>query len=288
MPIIETENISHIYSKNTPFERRALDGVSFYVEKNEFVGIIGHTGSGKSTLVQHLNGLLKPSEGRVFIDGKDIWQNSAEVSKYRYKVGLAFQYPEHQLFEETVYKDIAFGPKNLKLSDDEIHERVIFAMEFVGLSENLLDKSPFELSGGQKRRAAIAGIIAMKPDVLILDEPTAGLDPQGAKEILSKISEYRRKNGTSVVLVTHNMADIAENCDRIYVMNKSKIAMQGTADEIFSRYSELSKIDLDVPQITKVFLHLKEAGIDTKTNIYSVSNAKQEVLRLLKAGGKNA
>lgn len=283
MEAVKVQNLTYIYSSGTPFESRALDSVDLSIEKGDFVGIIGHTGSGKSTLVQHLNGLLKPSEGQVLIGGNDIWQKK-DKRNIRFEVGLVFQYPEYQLFEETVQKDIAFGPSNMGLSADEIDKRVKEALLFVGLPEEILDKSPFELSGGQKRRVAIAGVISMRPDVLILDEPTAGLDPKGREEILKHIKEYHHSNKSTVILVSHSMEDIAKNVDKVMVMNKAKVFAYGTVEKVFERASELNGIGLSIPQITKIFIGLKEKGFDVNTNIFTVDQASAEILRLKKAG----
>ena len=283
MEAVKVQNLTYIYSSGTPFESRALDRVDLSIEKGDFVGIIGHTGSGKSTLVQHLNGLLKPSEGQVFIGGNDIWQKK-DKRNIRFEVGLVFQYPEYQLFEETVQKDIAFGPSNMGLSADEINQRVKEALLFVGLPEEILDKSPFELSGGQKRRVAIAGVISMRPDVLILDEPTAGLDPKGREEILGHIKEYHHANKSTVILVSHSMEDIAKNVDKVMVMNKAKVFAYGTVEKVFERASELNGIGLSIPQITKIFIGLKEKGFDVNTNIFTVEQASAEILRLKRAG----
>lgn len=284
MPIIKTENLTYIYSRGTPFEKAAVSNVNLEIEKGELVGIIGHTGSGKSTLVQHLNGLLKPTSGRVLIDGEDIWAKNANRRAVRFKVGLVFQYPEYQLFEETVFKDIAYGPTNMGLSEEEIRERVLEAAEFVGLDDSFLDKSPFELSGGQKRRAAIAGVIAMKPEVLILDEPAAGLDPRGRDSILKRIREYHRTQGNTVLLVSHSMEDIAKNATKVLVMNKAETAMYGTVDEVFARSDELLKMGLDIPQVTRIFRGLRRRGFDVSDSVYTVSQGKEEILKLL--GGK--
>lgn len=283
MEAVKVRNLTYIYSAGTPFESRALDCVDLSIEKGDFVGIIGHTGSGKSTLVQHLNGLLKPSEGQVFIGGNDIWQKK-DKRNIRFEVGLVFQYPEYQLFEETVQKDIAFGPLNMGLSADEIDQRVKEALLFVGLPEEILDKSPFELSGGQKRRVAIAGVISMRPDVLILDEPTAGLDPKGREEILKHIKEYHQANKSTVILVSHSMEDIAKNVDKVMVMNKAKVFAYGTVEKVFERAAELNGIGLSIPQITKIFIGLKEKGFDVNTNIFTAEQACKEILRLKKAG----
>lgn len=285
-PILEVKNLCHTYSVGTPFEHVALNNVSFCIERGEFVGIIGHTGSGKSTLTQHLNGLLKPTSGSVLLEGEDIWANKALTRQSRFKVGLVFQYPEYQLFDETVYKDIAFGPKNMGLDADEIERRVFEAAGFVGISEQQLQMSPFDLSGGQKRRVAIAGVIAMEPTVLILDEPAAGLDPEGREEILRNIDAYRRAKNATIIMVSHSMADVARMTDRLLVMNDATIAMDGTPAEIFEQADELVKMGLDIPEITRVFLRLKQLGIDVP-QVYTVEQAV-DVLTSLKGGGANA
>lgn len=261
-PILEVKNLSHIYSVGTPFEHIALEDVNFSVERGEFIGIIGHTGSGKSTLIQHLNGLLKPTSGTVLLDGKDIWENKATTRQSRFRVGLVFQYPEYQLFEETVYKDIAFGPKNMGLNAEEIDRRVRQAAGFAGLKEEQLEVSPFDLSGGQKRRVAIAGVIAMEPEVLILDEPTAGLDPQGREEILQNIQAYRQAKNATIMMISHSMNDVAKLTQRLLVMNGSRLAMDGTPTEVFARAEELLEMGLDIPEVTQVFLALQKAGLD--------------------------
>lgn len=271
-PVIKTEGLTHIYGAGTPFERRALDSIDLELCEGEFVGLIGHTGSGKSTLIQHLNGLLKPSSGRVLLDGKDIWDKDSDIREVRFKVGLVFQYPEYQLFEETVAKDIAFGPRNMGLSDEEIDERVREAAAFVGIDEESLDKSPFELSGGQKRRVAIAGVIAMRPEVLILDEPTAGLDPRGRNEILGRIQEYHRATNAVVVLVTHSMEEAARYADRIIVLDDNGIHCSGTPAEVFARAGELEEIGLDIPMVTKVFRELKKRGVAVDPAVYTVAD----------------
>ena len=283
--IIRTENLSYVYSKDTPFEHVALDNANIEIEKGAFVGLIGHTGSGKSTLIQHLNGLLKPTSGKVFVDGEDIWENPKEIRKFRFKVGLVFQYPEHQLFEETVEKDIAFGPKNMGLSDEEIKLRVREAARLTGLSEDYLEKSPVELSGGEKRRVAIAGVLAMQPEVLILDEPTAGLDPKGREYILSEIKAYHEKRGATVILVSHSMEDVARFATHVLIMNRSKVAMYGKTREIFSRVDELVEMGLEVPQISRVFSKLRADGVDVPDSVLTVAEAKSTVLRLLGKGG---
>ena len=285
-PILQVENLQHIYSVGTPFEHIALKDVSFSVEKGEFIGIIGHTGSGKSTLIQHLNGLLKPISGKVLLDGQDIWSDKALARACRFRVGLVFQYPEYQLFEETVYKDIAFGPKNMGLRPDEIDRRVREAAAFVGISPQQLEVSPFDLSGGQKRRVAIAGVIAMEPEVLILDEPTAGLDPEGREEILRNIEDYRKAKNATIIMVSHSMSDVARLTDRLLVMNGSHLAMDGTPEEVFANAQELLEIGLDIPEITEVFLHLRRMGLDVP-QVYTVEQAVQ-VLTRLRGGKANA
>ena len=286
-PIIRVENLTHTYSAGTPIERNAGEGMNIEVRPGEFLGIIGHTGSGKSTLIQHLNGLLKPTSGHVYLDGQDIWANPKEIRRVRFQVGLVFQYPEYQLFEETVYKDIAFGPGNMGLGKDEIDRRVRQAAAFVGLSEDLLDKSPFELSGGQKRRVAIAGVIAMEPKVLLLDEPTAGLDPAGREKILAQIRAYHKKKGTTVILVSHSMEEIAQNVDRIVVLKGARNYMEGTPREVFARAEELEAVGLDVPQVTKVAMALRRRGLAIDTAVYTVEELKSALLRL-KGGMEHA
>lgn len=278
--ILKTENLTHVYGIDTPFEKTAVDDISFSVDSNDFVGIIGHTGSGKSTFIKHLNALEKPSSGRVLFDGQDIWEKNFSRRDLRFKVGMVFQYPEYQLFEKTVREDISFGPKNMKLSDDEIEKRTEDALEFVGLDKKFLDESPFELSGGQKRRVAIAGIIAMQPDILILDEPTAGLDPKGRDEILEHIKEYHRARKKAVLLVSHNMEDVAKNANKILVLHKGKVDMYGEPDEIFAKAERLSSIGLDIPQITKIFTGIKNRGYDVSPSVYSVDKACDEIVRL--------
>jgi energy-coupling factor transport system ATP-binding protein len=282
--IIIIENLSYVYSAGTPFEKAAVDDVSIDIEKGEFIGVIGHTGSGKSTFVQHLNGLLKPTSGKIIINGQNIWEKGADRRAIRFNVGLVFQYPEYQLFEETVFKDIAFGPKNMGLSEKEIENRVREAADFVGLGDEILQKSPFDLSGGQKRRAAIAGVMAMQPEVLVLDEPAAGLDPRGRESILRRIREYHKAKGSTVLLVSHSMEDIAENATKVLVMNKAKIVMYGSVGEIFARSRELIEIGLDIPQITRVFIELRERGFDVSDSVYSVEDAKREISRCLREG----
>lgn len=285
MVILETQNLTYKYSVGTPFEKVAIEDISISVEKGDFIGIIGHTGSGKSTLVQHLNGLLKPTSGTILLDGKDIHSDKNFTRQARFKVGLCFQYPEYQLFENTVYEDIAFGPKNMKLSKEEIKERVLRAAEFVGVRNDMLQKSPFDLSGGEKRRVAIAGVMAMQPEILILDEPSAGLDPKGRKVISEMIEQYRKNTGSTVIVVSHSMEDVAESADKVLVMNRGKVEYFASVDEVFSNAEHLVEIGLNVPEITKVFLALKKQGYDVRTDIYSVNEAKAELLRLFKERG---
>ena len=281
-PILEIKNLNYIYSAGTPFEHKALDDISFCVYPGEFIGIIGHTGSGKSTLMQQLNGLLKPTSGQILLDGQDIWSDKMVTRQARFRVGLVFQYPEYQLFEETVYKDIAFGPKNMGLGPEEVDRRVREAAGFVGLTEKQLEVSPFDLSGGQKRRVAIAGVIAMEPEVLILDEPTAGLDPMGRAGILSNIEAYRKAKNATIMMVSHSMEDVARLTDRLLVMNGSRLAMDGTPAEIFTHAQELVQMGLNIPQVTQVFLHLKELGLQVE-NVYTISQAVA-ALRTIRGG----
>ena len=283
-PIIRVENLTHTYGQDTPFCRSAVQNMDLEIRKGEFLGIIGHTGSGKSTLIQHLNGLLKPTDGTIYLDGRDIWADPKKIREVRFKVGLVFQYPEYQLFEETCYKDIAFGPKNMGLAPDEIDRRVREAAAFAGLSEDLLEKSPFDLSGGQKRRVAIAGVIAMEPEVLILDEPSAGLDPRGRRDLLRNIREYHEKRGTTVVMVSHSMDEVAENVDRIIVLAKAGVVMSGTPREVFSRAQELVDVGLNVPQVTQIALELKRRGVEIDDAIYTVSDLRRALAEL--KGGK--
>ena len=285
-PILEVKNLTYIYSAGTPFEHKALDDISFSVERGEFIGIIGHTGSGKSTLMQQLNGLLKPTSGTVLLDGQDIWSDKKLTRQARFRVGLVFQYPEYQLFEETVYKDIAFGPKNMGLSAEEVDRRVREAAGFVGLTEQQLEVSPFDLSGGQKRRVAIAGVIAMEPEVLILDEPTAGLDPVGRSEILGNIQAYRKAKNATIMMVSHSMEDVARLTDRLLVMNGSKLAMDAPPAQVFTHAEELTQMGLNIPQVTQVFLELKKLGLDVK-NVYTIDQAAAEIKRL-KEGNRHA
>lgn len=287
MAIIKTENLTYTYSIGTPFQKNAVENVDLEIEEGELVGVIGHTGSGKSTLIQHLNGLLKPTSGKVIIDGQDIWEKGVKLRDIRFKVGLVFQYPEYQIFEETVYKDIAFGPKNMGLDEKEIDRRVNEITELLGLGKENLQKSPFELSGGQKRRVAIAGVMAMEPKVLILDEPTAGLDPKGRDVILNQIKEYHRKTRSTVLLVSHSMEDVAEFATKILVMNKAQVFCYDTPPEVFKRADELTKIGLSVPQITKVFMALKEKGVDIRTDVYTTEFAVKTVTEYLKKSPTN-
>ncbi len=280
--ILKLENVSFVYGKGTPFEKLALDDINLSFEKGKITGLIGHTGSGKSTLVNLLNGLNKPTEGKVYLDGQDIWSNPKEIAKIRFRVGLVMQYPEYQLFDETVRADIGFGPKNLGLSEEEIRERVSEAARFAGVSSELLDKSPFELSGGQKRRVAIAGIIAMRPDVLVLDEPAAGLDPRGRREILGSLRDYANRMNASVILVSHSMEDMAHYCDNVVVMNSAKVYRAGTVKDIFSEGEELLSVGLDVPMISRVADQLKKRGIDLKGELYTVEGVKNAILQYVK------
>ena len=285
-PILQVQDLTHIYSAGTPFEHKALDNMNFSVERGEFIGIIGHTGSGKSTLMQHLNGLLKPTSGKVLLDGQDIWSDKKLTRQARFRVGLVFQYPEYQLFEETVYKDIAFGPRNMGLSKEEIDRRVREAAGFVGLTEDQLQVSPFDLSGGQKRRVAIAGVIAMEPEVLILDEPTAGLDPVGREEILANIQAYRRAKNATIMMVSHSMNDVARLTDRLLVLNGAHIAMDGTPEQVFARARELEEMGLDIPEVTRVFLRLQEMGLPVEP-VYTMDQAVA-ALKRLKEGNAHA
>ena len=279
--IIKTENLSHTYSQGTVFEKAAIGDINIEIAQGDFVGVIGHTGSGKSTLIQHLNGLLRPTAGKVLIDGQDIWAAPRDIRKFRFRVGLVFQYPEYQLFEETVYKDIAFGPTNMGLPEGEIDSRVREAAAFVELDSALLEKSPFELSGGQKRRAAIAGVIAMNPDVLILDEPTAGLDPRGRDRILGEIKRYHSRRGNTVLLVSHSMEDVARYADSVLVLEGGRVFAHDSVRTIFSRAARLEQMGLSVPQITKICARLNEAGVAISPQTYTVSQAKEQILALL-------
>ncbi len=285
-PILEVKNLTHIYSVGTPFEHIALKDITFSVEPGEFIGIIGHTGSGKSTLMQHMNGLLKPTDGTVMLGGKDIWSDKVLTRQSRFRVGLVFQYPEYQLFEETVYKDIAFGPKNMGLDKAEVDRRVLEAAGFVGLTEQQLQASPFDLSGGQKRRVAIAGVIAMEPEVLILDEPTAGLDPEGREDILGNIEAYRRAKNATIMMVSHSMNDVARLTDRLLVLSQSRLVMDGTPREVFAHAQELMDMGLDIPEITRVFMRLRQMGLDVEP-VYTLEQAV-DAIKSLKGGVSNA
>lgn len=286
MAFLVCDKLEYFYSVSTPFETSAISDISMQVEQGELIGIIGHTGSGKSTLIQHLNGLLEPSSGKVFVDGNDIWakENRKSIRQVRFLIGLCFQYPEYQIFEDTVFKEIAFGPKQMGLDEEEIKNRVYESMDFVGISRELEEKSPFDLSGGQKRRVAIASIIAMQPKVLILDEPCAGLDPRGRDVVLNLIKDYQQKMGNTVILVSHSMEDVAKICNRVVVMNKGKIAFNGTVEEVYSHGDELKEMGLNVPEITEIFLKLKAQGVDCNTNIFTVEQGVREYQRLVKGG----
>lgn len=284
--VLELKKLSYVYGTGTPFEKTAVNNLSLSIEKGEFIGIMGHTGSGKSTLVQMLNGLMKPTSGQVLLDGEDIWANPKDIRKIRFKVGMVFQYPEYQLFEETVAKDIAFGPTNMGKSGAELEKAVNDAARFTGLKDELLEKSPFDLSGGEKRRAAIAGVIAMNPEVLVLDEPTAGLDPMGRDVLLSQIVQYHKERKNTVILVSHSMEDIARVADKIIVMNKSNLVMFDKTKEVFSKGRELEKIGLRVPQITKIMLELREKGFNVPEGILTVDEAMDCISSLLDKEGK--
>ena len=279
--VLEIKGVSYIYSKGTPFQKIALDNINVSFERGKITGLIGHTGSGKSTLVNLLNGLYRPTEGQVLLDGKDIWEKPKEIAKIRYRVGLVMQYPEYQLFDETVRRDIGFAPRNQGLSEEEVEERVLEAAKFTGITEQMLEKSPFELSGGQKRRAAIAGIIAMRPDVLVLDEPAAGLDPRGRKEILGGLCEYVKQRDASIILVSHSMEDMAHYCDNVVVMNRAKVFKTGTVDEIFSDADALSEIGLDVPIVAKIAANLRKSGIDLDGKLYTIEGARDAILKYI-------
>lgn len=285
MPLIETKDLSYVYSEGTPYEKKALDGVNIGIEKGKITAVIGHTGSGKSTLVQLLNGLIKPSSGSVCFDGEDIWKNPKEIRKIRFKIGLVFQYPEYQLFDETVAKDIAFGPRNMGLDAAETESRVQFAAKMVSLDESLLAKSPFELSGGEKRRAAIAGVIAMRPQVIVLDEPTAGLDPRGRDGIFARLREYREMTDSTMVIVSHSMEDVAAIADRVLVMNMGKTMLYGSVDEVFSHTEELSAAGLGVPDVTRIFIGLRGAGIPVSSDIFTVKSGVSEIKRYMQSKG---
>ncbi len=284
--VLDIKNLSHTYMPDTAFSKQAISDINIKINQGEFIGLIGHSGSGKSTLIQHLNGLLKGTQGEILVDGKSIFDKKNKLKDLRFKVGLVFQYPESQLFEETVFDDIAFGPKNMGLSEEEINLRVYDAIKLAGVKEELLKKSPFDLSGGQKRRVAIAGVLAIKPEILILDEPTAGLDPKGRINILKSIKELHKKTNMTVILVSHSMEDIANNVERIIVMNKGRVVMDGPRNYIFSKAEDLNKIGLGIPTVTKVFLELKKQGYDIPDDVYTVERAKEVIKDLLKKGGK--
>ncbi len=287
MSVLQVKNLSHSYGGNTPFINDAVSNVSFTVEAGEMIGIIGHTGSGKSTLVQHLNGILKPTAGEILVDDQNIWDKPKEVRKIRSKVGLVFQYPEYQLFEETVFKDIAFGPKNMGLVGDELEKRVLDTCRLIGVKDEFLEKSPFDLSGGEKRRVAIAGVMAMHPKIIVFDEPTAGLDPQGRHEIIKVINEYRNAFNATVIIISHSMEDMAQMADKLLVLSKGEVVMFDKTENIFARGAELREIGLNVPIVTRVFDELRRKGMDVPSDVYTVSRAV-EVLKELKAGDRNA
>lgn len=282
MAVLVCENLKYLYSVGTPFQTTAIDNINFSAEEGEIIGVIGHTGSGKSTFIQHLNGLLEPHGGKVFVNGKDIWskENRKNIREVRFAVGLCFQYPEYQIFEDNIFDEIAFGPKQMGLDKNEIEKRVYESMQIVGLSKDYVTKSPFDLSGGQKRRVAIASIIAMKPQVLILDEPCAGLDPKGREMILNLIKDYQKNAGNTVMFVSHSMEDVAKIASKVLVLNNGKAQMYGTVDEVYSRGSELKSMGLNVPEITDVFLKLRDMGVNCNTNIYTIEQAKSEFKRL--------
>ncbi len=288
MSILEVKNLTHTYDGNTPFMHDAVKNVNFSIEKGEIIGIIGHTGSGKSTLVQHLNGLLKPSEGEVLLDGKNIWDDPKKIRSIRSRVGLVFQYPEYQLFEDTVYKDIAFGPKNMGLSDDEIASRIAEICEIVGIKPDFFDKSPFDLSGGEKRRVAIAGVMAMQPEIIVFDEPVAGLDPKGRADVVKMISDYRDKYDATVLIISHNMEDMAIIADKLLVMNKGELALFDTTDNVFRQHDFLKSIGLNVPMVTQTMLALKEKGVNIPDDIFTVDRAVDYLLTLLNGGNQDA
>ena len=283
-PIIQVKNLTHTYGAGTPFQRSAVDHMSFDVNEGEFLGIIGHTGSGKSTLIQHLNGLLQPTEGQILLHGRDIWAEPKKIRDVRFKVGLVFQYPEYQLFEETVYKDIAFGPANQGKTGDELDHAAREAARLVGIRDDQMEKSPFELSGGQKRRVALAGVLAMEPEVLVLDEPTAGLDPAGRENLMANIRDYHRNKGKTIILVSHSMDEIAQNVDRILVLKSAHVLMQGTPAEVFARGEELLSAGLDVPQITRIAMELKRRGVEIDPAVYTVEALERQLMALRKGG----
>lgn len=285
-PILQVKDLTHTYGAGTPFQRSAVEHMSFDVNEGEFLGIIGHTGSGKSTLIQHLNGLLQPTAGEILLRGKNIWAEPKKIREVRFKVGLVFQYPEYQLFEETVYKDIAFGPANQGKTGDELDYAVREAAKLVGIRDDQLEKSPFELSGGQKRRVALAGVLAMEPEVLVLDEPTAGLDPAGRENLMANIRDYHRNKGKTIILVSHSMDEIARNVDRILVLKNAHVLMQGTPAEVFARGEELLSAGLDVPQITRIAMELKRRGVDIDPAVYTVEALERQLLALRKGGAE--
>ncbi|MCI9120959.1 MAG: energy-coupling factor transporter ATPase [Oscillibacter sp.] len=284
MPILEIQNLTHTYGIGTPFQRSAVEDISFTVEEGEFLGVIGHTGSGKSTLIQHLNGLLRPTSGRILLEGRDIWAEPKKIRSVRFQVGLVFQYPEYQLFEETVYKDIAFGPRNQGKTGEALDQAVREAARLVGIRDDQLEKSPFELSGGQKRRVALAGVLAMEPKVLVLDEPTAGLDPAGRENLMANIRDYHRNKGATVLLVSHSMDEVAQNVDRILVLKSAHVLMSGTPAEVFARSEELLSAGLDVPQVTRVAMALRKRGLEINPAVYTVEALEQQLLPLWKGG----
>ena len=283
--IIEVRNLTYVYGQGMPDATKALDDVSFSVEEGDFVGIIGSTGSGKSTLITHFNGLLRPTSGQILVNGQDIWADPSKIRDFRFQVGLVFQYPEYQLFEESIYKDVAFGPKNMGLSPEEVDRRVHRAAAFCGIPDDALDESPFELSGGQKRRVAVAGVLAMEPRVLVLDEPAAGLDPEGRDMILSQIKAYHKQTGTTVILVSHSMEDIAKYANRVLVMDQRKIAMYDAVDKVFARAPELLELGLSVPQVTKIFIRLRQMGVELPTDVYTVPYAVKTIVEAAKKKG---
>lgn len=285
-PIIQVKNLTHTYGAGTPFQRNAVDHMSFEVQEGEFLGIIGHTGSGKSTLIQHLNGLLQPTEGQILLHGKDIWAEPKKIRDIRFRVGLVFQYPEYQLFEETVYKDIAFGPANQGKTGEELDHAVREAAKLVGIRDEQLEKSPFELSGGQKRRVALAGVLAMEPEVLVLDEPTAGLDPAGRENLMANIRDYHRNKGKTIILVSHSMDEIAQNVDRILVLKNAHVLMQGTPADVFARGQELLSAGLDVPQITRIAMALKERSLPVDPAVYTADALERQLLALRGEGAE--
>lgn len=284
LSILRVENLCYTYGEGTPFEQKALDNINFSIEAGEMIGVIGHTGSGKSTLLQHLNGLLKPQKGRVLFNDTDIWEKPKEIRNIRFKVGICFQYPEHQLFEDTVFKDVAFGPTNMGLDETEIKRRTRFAIDSVGLGMDFWAKSPFDLSGGEKRRVAIAGVIAMEPDILILDEPTAGLDPRGRDEILALLKSYRKDYNKTIIIASHSMEDVASFADRVMVFNKSKLVMFDSVPNVFSKSEQLAEMGLDIPQVTQLFIKLREKGYNVSKNIFTVEDAIKALISLKEGG----